>query len=449
MSKKVFYLVLLPILSLGLILRWRNLGNVPLPGQSQDEYSNAWVGMSIIESGVPVGMSGMKAYSVQKRVYINPDRIFQQSASGDATTLNYPWFDHPPLVPLITGGFAYFKGARVFEDVSAVTIRKPVAALSAVTMALIGILASQLFGPAVGLFAALFYAIAPLTTVMNRMVQAENFFVPLGLFSLLCFFRFSKAKEKRWWYLGVAGLMAGVLVKLSFIAFVVAAILLLKQTVKKSWPWVTAGIFVLAALSWWVIYGLALSPSTFANVLLSNSERAYGIGYQAVADLVTTVKVTGTKTIADGWVLASFLGMIALMASEEKNKRWIVLPFLSYLSIFLFFGGESFGWYRLPFFPFTFIALGYLTVELVKKANPSGLLLFLVPLGVSATRVIPTDGIWLVGWRIIPMAIVLIGYLVSDKRVNRLILATLVAVAVLVSVIYNLKIDVSLWYKIS
>ena len=47
------------------------------------------------------------------------------------------------------------------------------------------------------------------------------------------------------------------------------------------------------------------------------------------------------------------------------------------------------------------------------------------------------------------MAIVLIGYLVSDKRINRLILATLVAMAVLVSVIYNLKIDVSLWYKIS
>jgi len=39
--------------------------------------------------------------------------------------INYPWFDHPPLMGLLTGGWAYLKGARIFEDTTTSIIRKP------------------------------------------------------------------------------------------------------------------------------------------------------------------------------------------------------------------------------------------------------------------------------------------------------------------------------------
>jgi len=449
MNKKLFWLLLILITIFGFYLRWRRLAEVPLPGQSQDEYSNAWVGLSLIQTGMPVGLSGVGGNLNSQRIYVNPDRVFQKTAAGDAMTIGYPWFDHPPLVPLITGGFAYFKGARVFEDVSAVTLRKPVAGLSILIIGLTGLLAMELFGPAAGLLAALFYAAAPLTTIMNRMVQAENFMMAAVLFSFYCLFRFSLNKKKIWWYLAAAGLAACVLTKISGFAFVIAAMALLKTSSKQKWPWLGLGALALAAFSWWVMFGLALSPESFFDVLLSNSQRAYGIGYQAVADLLTTVKVTGTKTITDGWVLASFLGFIALAVSGAKNKNWVTVPVLTYLAVYLFFGSQSYGWYRLPFFPFTFMALGFLAVELFKKAELAGLLLFLIPLGVSAAKVIPVDGIWLTGFRLLPLIVITGGYFLRNEKINRLVLVFLMVLAVVISLIYNLKIDISFWYQLS
>ena len=449
MNKKIFWFFLLLVCLLGLFLRLRNIGNVPLPGQSQDEYSNAWVGMSILQSGVPVGMSGLTGNRNELRVYVNTDRIFQGSAGGDATTIDYPWFDHPPVVGLITGGFAYVKGARVFEDVRAAVIRKPAVFFSILTIMLIGLLGAELFSPMVGLIGALFYAISPLTTVMNRMVQAENYFTPLALFGLYGLFKFSQSKAKAWWYLGTITLMLGVLMKLSSVAFVIAALFLLKKTNKQNWPWITTGVFVLAAVSWWIVWGMALDSGAFWAVLLGNSQRAYGIGYQAVSDLLTTVKVTGTKTITDGWVLLSFLGFVTLMVSKEKNKQWIIIPVICYLAIYLFLGSQSYGWYRLPFFPLTFIALGYLTVTIFKQAELGGVLLSLIPLGISASRVIPTTGTWLAAWRIIPLLMMAVGYFVANKNLSRFFLGLVLTAAIVVSVIYNLKIDISFWYQLS
>ncbi len=446
---KFFWPSLVFICLLGLFLRWKNLANVPLPGQSQDEYSNAWVGLSMIQTGVPVGMSGLSGNRNEKRVYINSDRIFQVSSGGDATTIDYPWFDHPPVVGLITGGFAYIKGARVFEDVRAAVIRKPAVGFSLVTIVGIGLLGMELFSPLVGLAAALFYAISPLTTVMNRMVQAENYLTPLAIFSLLFFWKFGRVKKMKWWYLGAAALMVAMLMKLSSIAFVIAAMVLLKKTSKQNWPWIMTGVFALAAVSFWVIWGMALDAGAFWAVLAGNSQRAYGIGYQAVSDLLTTVKITGTKTITDGWVLASFLGLVALMISKEKNKQWIIVPMISYLLVYLFLGSQSYGWYRLPFFPLTFVALGYLTVEIMKRAELGGALLFLIPLGISASRVIPTTGLWLSLWRVLPLFLIFGAYFVANKKISRVVLSLILLAAVAISIVYNLKIDVSFWYQLS
>ncbi len=446
---KAFLALLLMITLFGFTLRYRNIGQIPLPGQSQDEYSNAWVGLSIIETGMPLGMSGLSGNLNQRRIYINPDRIFQQTASGDPMTIAYPWFDHPPLVGLITGGFSYLKGVRIFEDVSASVVRKPAVAFSVLTIFMIGLLGKAWFSGPAGLLAALFYAISPLTTITNRMVQAENFFTPMVLISLYCWWTFTKRKKKVWWYLGSIAIMTAVLMKLSVVAFVIAGIVLLRENYKQKWPFIMMGVFALAAFSWWAIYGAALSAGSFWAVLFSNSHRAYGIGYQAVSDLLTTVKVTGQKTITDGWVLASFLGFMALAVSEAKNKRWLVAPLMFYLAIYLFFGSESYGWYRLPFFPFTFIALGYFTVELWKKGELSGILLFLIPLGISATKVFPTAGSWLLLWRALPIASLLVGYFVNSRKLNRLILTVFILAAVIVSLVYNLKIDITTWYQLS
>ena len=448
MKTKFFFGLLLTITLFGGLLRLKNLATIPFPGQSQDEYSNTWVGLSLIQIGMPVGMSGVSGNLHRERIYINPDRIFQQTAAGDPMTIAYPWFDHPPLVGMITGSFAYLRGGRLFEDATSGVIRKPAVAFGIATIFLTGIVASTLFGNAVGLLAALFYAVSPLVTVTNRMIQAENFFTPLALLALYCWFQFAQKKRKAFIYLSLLPVIAAVLCKLSAFAFVLAGMLLLYRLTGKKWPAVLVGTAALAAFSWWAIFGVTLSPTAFWSVLTGNSARIYGIGFQAVAELITTTKVTGTKTISDGWVLASFVSLFVLFFSKVKNKEWILVPSLCYLAVYLFFGGESYGWYRIPFYPFGFIALASLTVEIFRSAEIAGVFLFLIPLGVAAGKVTSPVGNWLTIWRVFPVVSVVLGDLFANKLVNRVLLALVFAAAIVVSLIYNLKIDISFWYQL-
>lgn len=136
MIKKLFKLiVLIGIIGLAVSVRKRNYAEIPIPGQSVDEYSYSWVGMSLIETGVPVGISGLKGYPNQIDKYINVNR-FMQFIPSDPLAINYPWMDHPPLLGLITGGYAYSQGARVFEDSVTVFIRKPIILISSISVGL-------------------------------------------------------------------------------------------------------------------------------------------------------------------------------------------------------------------------------------------------------------------------------------------------------------------------
>src|SRR4051812_10107878 len=114
---KIFSAVLLFLIVYGAYqLRNDNYAKIPFPGESMDEYSFTWVGLSLIELGIPIGNSGIPGYKQTENRYINVDQVFKTQARGNTFPINYPWFDHPPLLGLITGAFTYSKGGRVFED---------------------------------------------------------------------------------------------------------------------------------------------------------------------------------------------------------------------------------------------------------------------------------------------------------------------------------------------
>ncbi len=158
-SIKVIILICIAILSL--FLRKRDYAQIPIPGQSTDEYSNSWVGLSLIETGMPIGISGLPNYQNETKEYVNVDR-FTQYLSSDPLTLNYPWMDHPPLLGLITGGYAYTQGARVFEDTIALFIRRPIILISTISVALIMIYCWLNFGFLSAIVSGLIYGTTPL-----------------------------------------------------------------------------------------------------------------------------------------------------------------------------------------------------------------------------------------------------------------------------------------------
>lgn len=443
------------ILVVGYGLRARHYNDVPLPGQSTDEYSNAWVGLSLIRLGNPVGISGLVGIKFHP-TYINPDRIFSSTVPGGALAISYPWFDHPPMMGLLTGTFAYLKGERNFEDVSVTVIRKPMLVLGTITVALVFCLAALWFGPLTGGIAALLYATSPLVVIGSRMVQAENGLVLTWLVSLILL-TVANDKHKpnliRW-----AAFFAGlaVLFKLSGTVAIISGALLLAKKRKSLVEFLAISVSIALLF---VFYGLAIDAKEFIAVFLSNSNRVYGIGLNAVYDLITSTKITSTKYLNDGWPLIGWMGMIYLAAKEKKPSLPILFCCAGYLAVYLLFGSASYGWYRIPFLPFLFIAAGHLIARAVTgRGNLAALIALLIPLGVNLSKLYDVNKF--------PMLVtvarfgtlgLIMGGLITliwqkNKRLMSLTkigIVLLFALAVLSNITYLMKIDLDYWYKVS
>lgn len=457
MSKKNWLIVaaISLIIVLGYRLRMANLSSVPLPGQSTDEYSNAWVGLSLIRLGFPVGISGLSGIKTYP-TYINPERIFSSAVPGGALPISYPWFDHPPAMGLISGGVAYLRGEKVFEEVTLSVIRRPVVLLSTLSIGLVFLLGTLWFGPSTGLLAALLYASSPLVVIGSRMVQAENGLVPVWLVSL-CLLSMAQ-KFNRPWLLKLAAIVAGiaVLFKLSGVAAIVAGVLIIGKHKGKT-EFLAVSLSVAALF---VFYGLAIDAKEFLAVFLSNTGRAYGIGLNSVYDLITSTKITSTKYLTDGWPLIGWLSLGYLaIKNRTRGGLSLLISLAVYLSVYLLFGSAPYGWYRIPLLPFLMIAAGYFLSEGITGTNSLlALITLLVPLGVNLTRIFETTTVpWLISafrfgtFGLIGLALSSTAF--PDKRwlslVVRAAVILLLAVTVVSNLAYAKMINVDYWYKVN
>lgn len=444
--KHLFLPILIIIISVavGYKLRISRFNEVPFPGESLDEYSNAWVGLSLIRLGMPVGMSGLPGYPTYDSRYINVDRVYQGTAKGNTMQINYPWFDHPPMMGLMTGGFAYLKGARVFEDTSAAIVRKPVIFLSTISIALGAILAWIVFGKEAAIATAVITATSPLMILNSRSVQAENGYLPLFLISMIFLWVYKKQNKQYLLILSAVATGIALLFKLSAGAVLIGGLSVLLMDNKKSistrlQECLIFGMISASILGLFFVYGLALDIKVFANVFLGNSNRAYGIGFNAIADLITTTKATGGKSIADGWPLVGWLGLIYLVGKKFKSQLFVWVPLLSYLAIYLFFGSESFAWYRIPFMPFLMIISGWLASLYWNnlRLTPISILSLLIPLGINIDKYREVNSMsWLVpGWRMLTLVLIAGSMLLSIKKIksNKAVKVLVTVVIILLS----------------
>lgn len=448
-------LCLASIIVLGYQLRHNNYASVPLPGQSTDEYSNAWVGLSLIRLGVPVGISGLVGIK-DYPTYINPDRILSSTVPGGALTISYPWFDHPPMMGIFSGSFAYLRGVRNFEDVAVVSIRKPMLVLGVVSVGLVFLLASLWFNPSVGLVAAALYATSPLIVVGSRMVQAENVLVPVWLTSLVLLALAEKKNKPN--LIRLAAFFAGlaVLFKLSGVVAIISGVFLIGKNKKRLVEFL---IISLSIAFLFVVYGLSIDAKEFVAVFLSNANRVYGIGLNAVYDLFTSTKITSTKYLTDGWPLVGWLGVVYLAARKNRDGLPLLVATAGYLAIYILLGSASYGWYRIPFLPFLMIAAGYLfTGGLTDSGGLMALVAVLIPLGVNLSKLFEVNKVPLLvsGMRFGILGLILMALtslVLPENRGLRIIIKAaiwlLLATAILTNVLYLSKINVDYWYKVN
>lgn len=463
MIKKIFkYLVFLAVLILALILRKKDYAQIPIPGQSVDEYSYSWVGLSLLETGMPIGISGISGYEHQYSKYINVDRLYQ-TISSDPLTINYPWMDHPPLLGLITGGYARLAGAKVFEETNTLLIRRPIIIIGTISVALLMIYVWINFSFTASIFSGLVYATTPLIVLSSRMIQAENAIIPCLLAVMICLSLFFKSKKDIW--LIFAAIFSGVatLFKLTgVVCYLFTFLSLLYQNKKFNQKFFKDfGFYLLISLPisfLFVFYGLAYGFKNFFAILFSNANRFYGIGPSAIIDLIRNQRLTQHKFLPEIWLI---VGWFTFMFSFFKKNRslssfLIFISLISYLIVYLFFGSQPYGWYTFPFWPLLILNLTSFIFTSLKN-NKNILITFfisLILLGSNIGRVIgifdfqPISNLWRL--TISGIFFVLIIKFILRKPTN-LVFKFFILILLSLSIYFNLRylnlINIDFWWQ--
>lgn len=476
--------LLIGILFIGNKLREYSYSEVPNPGETNDEYSFAWLGISLLKEGKPIAWSGIPGYKVTDYQKINVDGIFDSRPEKPDFAINSPWFDHPPLFGLLVGGYAYTKGIRNFVDASVIVIRRPMLKIALLTSILIFILGWKLFSRGIGLLASLLYSTIPLVVISSRLALAENGYVPLfllsavfasfyfddkfckktqkllvGWFPYLKNILFLNILKKSFWISALFFASIAVLFKISAIAIIIFLVVLSiiysrgKERKKLLRSAILAGIIPLVIFA---IYGAYYDWGVFINILRTNSNRFFGVGPEIIFTLINRSVVT--KSFNDGWLLLSWISVFMLAFGQWKKNfgsTFILSAIFSYLFIFVLFGSEPYGWYRFPFFPFLILALSKVLFELFRKREIYLFsFLMMLPIGTALNRLIGvTDFQPYVRFLRVSTVIIFLlfamGLFINNKKLlllKRVIMLSLFFFAVWISVklIYFYNIDS--WY---
>jgi len=304
--------------------------------------------------------------------------------------------------------------------------------------------------------------VSPLLIINSRMVQAENMIVPVFLFALISIYYYLKFGKRYWYYLAAVIAGIGLLFKLSAVSVVISLVLLLITSrvdkCRKIQDIVLLFIIAAGFLSIFAAFGMVYDWQLFKDMVSGNANRSYGIGFQALFELITITKVTGKIYLTDAWPLLGWLSFAFLFTKKNPAVKFIIIPLVSYLATYFFFGSETFGWYRIPIYPFLYLAGAVFLTDCWKrgKALPPILLLF-IPIGIAAQKlgaidrlVIPIDY-----WRITTPAILLLvtcldfSSLKSKERWGRMILIAVFFFALWISIRYANVIDVNYWYRVT
>ena len=467
MKNKIFnfakVLLFLAVLILAFSVRKKNYAEIPIPGQSVDEYSYSWVGLSLIEGGMPVGISGIKGYANSLPRYVNVDRFFQTVSTGDPLTINYPWMDHPPLLGLITGGYAYLSGARVFEDTTSYIIRKPIIVISTISVALLMIYSWINFGFFTSIVGGLIYATTPLVVLSGRMIQAENAIIPCLLTCMISVSLYFKGKKDYW--LLISGLVAGIATLFKLTGFVchlfVFFALLSKLKDNKNNFWRDFGFFLCISLPisfLFVIYGSVYGIDNFKNILFSNYNRFYGIGANSLIELIRNQRLTQHKFLPEASIISGWLVFLGLVAKNQKNSGvvYVIFGIFSYLIVYIFFGSQPYGWYTFPFWPLLIILLSKFISDGIMKDKNMEIVFYILILifGANLSRLMgifefqPYANVWRIGVSASFLGLIFTSIFKIRKVILfRLMVLGLVAAVIYTNLIYLNNIDIAFWWQ--
>ncbi len=364
--KKIFrkiqyqHVLLVAILLLGLVLRVRNYTLYPPRGASSDEYTYTFMGMSLLKTGVPTTWSNFQAYEKYgKRQNLTIDNIY--------FPLVTPYFDHPPLNGILTGGWALLRGEDTFQKVTTSTIRQVPIFLSVISALLLYFIAKKFFDTKTALWSILIYSTSTIIVMQTRFVFAENLITPLFLGALLIFYNLKK--NPKLWKVILMGILSGLAFWAKELGVAVFLSILTLQILEK---WSLKQILIFSAVSVFIfllypLYGYYYNWNLFYAVVFTQGAREIGPN---TLNTLFFDPIIVNKQYFDGWYLFGFVSYFSSFLDLERYKK-ILVPASIYFFLMLFSltsHGEM-GWYMLPMFPFFCILSADLLNTNIKKGN--------------------------------------------------------------------------------
>lgn len=371
LKSKIFIVSVILILFLGFFLRKNDINTWPREGATFDEYAWTWQGMNLIKTGVPTSWSPHPQYEKFKLIKYH-NAYFR---------LVTPYLEHPPLFGIVAGSYALLNGVDKIEKTEISKIRGLALILGTLSIVLIILLTNELYGKKIALLSGLLYATIPTVAVGSKIVQNENFFIPMWLFALWLVVRYLSNKKSLFLY--AAGLVCGLLIlaKIPWVAASFSVLIILFYN-KKYKDVLKFMIFPILAIVVFFAYGFYYDKNLFLGLWGLQLNR-YDLGFTSIFALFQKPFLID-RFFTDGWIYWGWFAFILLLVKDVRKNIVVFSAFISYFLIFLAgIPDESgHGWYRYPFYPFLIIGLAFFIKDYFNK-NYFLTFLFLVFVGTS------------------------------------------------------------------
>jgi hypothetical protein len=390
-SKKLFY------------FRWIGYESIPKTTIILDEKNYVAAGYSLRKTGIPTAWSNLNSYTLPKEKAINKVVDFNNvslTVNGQEPSLNnkkifdypvfyvtntdvgkgqesillvQPFFDHP----LLSGVFysLWTKGEPShFADFEVSDFRKGALFLGILTSLLIFFVAFLLTKNwLVAFFSFFIYSLGPTYVLSSRYALIENFLIPLSLLTLLFLIVWQKYRKKAVWLI-LAGVTTGLAISTKesgIFVLIMSLIILIKERLsfKKLLFYLIPSLLIGSSF---YLYALWLAPQLWTNLFFNQTGRGF---FGPLAFLYSARQINFEGFPLDGFWLWGLI-LIPLSFFRKEKLSLPLISFLSYLLVFLIFGGLNYPWYYLPFIPFVVLASGYELYLLLSKPNIVSLLLF-------------------------------------------------------------------------
>lgn len=384
--------------------RNRNYWSIPPASDTFDEFAAGWIGLSLIKTGIPTSWSYIPDYAsgvphgatltisgmsilvdgqaptiTTYSEFPKPLRLTTQfELEGFRSHFNMvsPDLEQPPLGGIIIAMPLVLRGVNTFSEVTLKVLRQPFIYYGVASTLLVILIAKMLYGEKVALISGIIYATTPTIVIGSRLALPENILSLLFLIEVYVLIKYHKNKNK----------------KLITIAFLISFIAPLVKPFGLSGALIGAGyaffisketktafrFLLTGTLSFlcYLVYGIVIDKTTFIAIFNYQAGRFFS-GPQVFILKIIIPKIT--KIFYDGWIFFGWISVVHLsFLKENKRDLYILVPVVSYMIVTGVFGGEDYGWYRFPLYPYLTIASGLLVSKIIGNKSFFAAFIFLI-----------------------------------------------------------------------